>query len=74
MISRDWVYNEVRGTALWITLNRLDATNFLNDPVADGLAAGLDVAAAGNALLCITIRAEGRAAFAEKRKPNFTGR
>ena len=45
---------------MWITLNRPDAINSLNDAVADSLAAGLDAAAADNALRCIIIRAEGR--------------
>ena len=60
MTGRVSVYHEVRGTALWITLNRPDAMNSLNDAVADSLAAGLDAAAADNALRCIIIRAEGR--------------
>ena len=57
MTSQVSVYHEVRGTVLWITLNRPDAMNALNDAVADGLAAGLDAATADNALRCVIIRA-----------------
>ena len=57
MTSQVSVYHEVRGTVLWITLNRPDAMNALDDAVADGLAAGLDAATADNALRCVIIRA-----------------
>ena len=61
MITHASVYHEFRGNALWITLNRPNAMNAINDAVADGLDAGLDAAAADDALRCIVIRAEGKA-------------
>lgn len=61
MAGQTAVYHEVRGRALWITLNRPDDLNAINDAVVDGLAAGLDAAEADETLRCIVIRAEGRA-------------
>lgn len=61
MTDRGAVFHEIRGTTLWITLNRPDAMNAINDAVVDGLAAALDDAAADATLRCIVIRAEGRA-------------
>jgi enoyl-CoA hydratase/carnithine racemase len=59
MTKRSDVYHEVRDNALWLTLNRPDAMNAINDGVVDGLAAGLD--AADDTIRCVVIRAEGRA-------------
>lgn len=55
------VYHEVRDNALWVTLNRPDAMNAINDGVVDGLAAALDAATADTTIRCLVIRAEGRA-------------
>ncbi len=54
-------YHEVRGNALWLTLNRPDAMNAINDGVVAGLEAGLDAAEHDPNLCCIVIRAAGRA-------------
>jgi len=61
MQSQGDVYHEVRGNALWLTLNRPDAMNAINDGVVDGLTDGLDAAAADENIRCVVIRAEGRA-------------
>ena len=61
MAERGDVYHEVRGNALWLTLNRPGAMNAINDEMIAGLDAGLDAADDDRSLRCIVIRAEGRA-------------
>lgn len=61
MQGQGGVYHEVRGSALWLTLNRPEAMNAINDGVVDGLTDGLDAAAADENIRCVVIRAEGRA-------------
>ena len=52
---------ERRGAALWLTLNRPDVLNGLNQDVLDGLTAGLDAAAADPSVRAVVIAATGRA-------------
>lgn len=60
MTSTDAVLLQRRGAALWLTLNRPDVLNGLDQSVVDGLAAGLD-AAADPEVRAVVIAATGRA-------------
>jgi enoyl-CoA hydratase len=55
------VLQERRGAALWLTLNRPDVLNGLNQDVLDGLTAGLDAAAADPSVRAVVLAATGRA-------------
>ena len=61
MPQQEEVYHEIRGRTLWLTLNRPDAMNAINDGIVDGLMTGLDIAVADENIRCVVIRAEGRA-------------
>ena len=52
---------ERRGPALWITLNRPQAMNSLNDAIVDGINAALDQAEADRGLRAVVLTGTGRA-------------
>jgi len=59
----DLVLHEVRGKAMWITINRPDLRNALNVQVADGIIAGIDRAEADLNVRAIVITGAGDKAF-----------
>jgi enoyl-CoA hydratase len=61
MTSNDAVLQERRGAAMWLTLNRPEVLNGLDQAVVDGLAAGLDAADADRDVRAVVIAAAGRA-------------
>jgi enoyl-CoA hydratase len=63
-----------RDGILLLTLNRPEARNAMNFELATALAAAMDELDAREDLRLGIITAEGAAAFAEKRKPVWTGK
>ncbi|GAA4797687.1 enoyl-CoA hydratase/isomerase family protein [Actinomycetospora chlora] len=61
MPTTEAVLRERRGTALWLTLNRPDVLNGLDQDVLDGLTAGLDAAEADPDVRAVVVAAAGRA-------------
>ncbi|MEJ2864768.1 enoyl-CoA hydratase/isomerase family protein [Actinomycetospora flava] len=61
MSSSEAVLRERRGAALWLTLNRPDVLNGLDQDVLDGLSAGLDAAEADPDVRAVVVAAAGRA-------------
>jgi enoyl-CoA hydratase/carnithine racemase len=59
----DEVLFETRGAAAWLTINRPDQRNSLNDPVIEGLLSGLDRAAAQHDARCVVLTGAGDRAF-----------
>jgi enoyl-CoA hydratase/carnithine racemase len=59
----DVVLHEVRGQAMWITINRPDRRNALNEQVSDGIVAGIDEAEANEDVRAIVITGTGDKAF-----------
>jgi enoyl-CoA hydratase/carnithine racemase len=55
------VLQERRGSALWLTLNRPEVFNGLNQDMIDGLAAGLDAAEAAPEVRVVVLTAAGKA-------------
>jgi len=54
-------YHVIRDNVLWLTLNRPDALNSIDDGLVDGLSAGLDAGERDPSIRCVVLRAEGRA-------------
>lgn len=54
-------YHVIRDNVLWLTLNRPEAMNSINDGIAAGLSDGLDVADRDPSIRCVVLRAEGGA-------------
>jgi enoyl-CoA hydratase/carnithine racemase len=52
-------YHEIRDNVLWLTLNRPQAMNAINDGMVAALSEGLDAADAS--VRCVVVRAQGRA-------------
>lgn len=61
--NEDWVLSEVRGGACFITLNRPEKRNALNDEVAGRIAAALRVAQADPEVRAIVLTGAGDKAF-----------
>lgn len=54
-------YHDIRDNVLWLTLNRPEAMNAINDGVVTGLSEGLDAANRDASIRCVVLRAQGRA-------------
>ena len=54
-------YHDIRDNVLWLTLNRPEAMNAINDGVVTGLSEGLDAADRDASIRCVVLRAQGRA-------------
>ncbi len=61
MRERGDVYHEIRDRVLWVTLNRPDAMNAINDSVVDGLNEAMDTAEKDPSIRCLVLSANGRA-------------
>lgn len=57
------VTHQKRGKSLWISINRPEASNALNDDVIHGLSAGLKIAAADEDILAVVLSGTGERAF-----------
>ena len=55
------VLSEIRGGAMWVTLNRPDALNAITPEVVAGINAALEQAAADNAVKAVVLTGTGRA-------------
>lgn len=63
MAEVDAVRYEVRGSTGWVTIDREDRRNALGDEVVDGLLAGLERAAADDAVRVVVLTGAGDRAF-----------
>src|SRR5690606_18643039 len=63
MTQADPVLVEVRGSALWITINRPERRNAINESVIEGIKAGVQQAAADPAIRAIVLTGTGDKAF-----------
>lgn len=61
--AADPVLYQVQGTSVWVTINRPDQRNALNDEVVDGLLSGLDRAAEDRSARCVVLTGAGDRAF-----------
>jgi enoyl-CoA hydratase/carnithine racemase len=59
----DLVLQDVRDKAMWITINRPDRRNALNQEVATGIAAGVEAAIANETVRAVVITGAGDKAF-----------
>jgi enoyl-CoA hydratase len=62
-MADDVVRYELRGTAVWVTIDRPDQRNALNDAVIEGLLAVLERASAHEDVRCVVLTGQGDRAF-----------
>lgn len=63
MSQPDAILTERRGTTLWITINRPERRNAINQSVIDGIKAGIEQAMADATMRAVVLTGAGDKAF-----------